>query len=58
MKLSRTLTDPDVRGTWEIPRHLVRAEWDAAALKDVLTTVKHELGPPNGAGLTNTTSRN
>ena len=25
-----TLTDPDVRDTWEIPKHLVRAEWDAA----------------------------
>ena len=22
-----TLTDPDIRDTWEIPRHLVRAEW-------------------------------
>jgi hypothetical protein len=47
-----TLTDPDVRDTWEIPRRLVRAEWDAATLKDVLATVKQELGLPNGAGLT------
>ena len=23
-----TVTDPDVRDTWEIPRHLVRAEWN------------------------------
>jgi hypothetical protein len=35
-----TLTDPDVRDTWEIPKQLVRAEWDGAALKDVLATVK------------------
>jgi len=47
-----TLTDPDVRDTWEIPKHLVRAEWDGAVLKDVLATVKEELGLPNGAGLT------
>ena len=47
-----TLTDPDVRDTWEIPKHLVRAEWDGAALKDVLATVKEELGLPNGAELT------
>ena len=47
-----TLTDPDVRDTWEIPRHLVRAEWDAAALKDVLATVKEKLGLPHAAGLT------
>jgi predicted 2-oxoglutarate/Fe(II)-dependent dioxygenase YbiX len=47
-----TLTDPDVRDTWEIPRHLVRATWHAAALNHVLTTVKEELGLPNGAALT------
>jgi hypothetical protein len=47
-----TLTDPDVRDTWEIPRRLVRAEWDAATLKDALATVKQELGLPNGAELT------
>ena len=47
-----TLTDPDVRDTWEIPKQLVRAEWDGAALKDVLATVKEELGLPNGAELT------
>jgi predicted 2-oxoglutarate/Fe(II)-dependent dioxygenase YbiX len=46
-----TLTDPDVRDTWEIPRHLVRAEWDAATLKDILATVKEELGLPHAAGL-------
>jgi hypothetical protein len=47
-----TLTDLDVRDTWEIPKDLVRAEWDAATLKDVLATVKEELGLPAGAGLT------
>jgi len=47
-----TLTDPDVRDTWEIPRHLVRAEWDGATLKDVLATVKEGLGLPNAAELT------
>ena len=47
-----TLTDPDVRDTWEIPKHLVRAGWDSATLKDVLATVKEELGLPNGAELT------
>ena len=47
-----TLTDPEVRDTWEIPKHLIRAEWDGAALKDVLSTVKEELGLPNAAGLT------
>ncbi len=48
----QTLTDPDVRDTWEIPKHLVRAEWNDAALKDVLATVKEELGLPNAAELT------
>ena len=48
----QTLTDPDVRDTWEIPKHLVRAEWDDAVLKDVLATVKDELGLPHAAGLT------
>ena len=47
-----TLTDPDVRDTWEIPQHLVLAEWDSAALNDILATVKEELGLPNGAALT------
>ena len=43
------LTDPDVRDTWEIPQHLVRARWNDGALKDILTTVKEELGLPNAA---------
>jgi predicted 2-oxoglutarate/Fe(II)-dependent dioxygenase YbiX len=48
----QTLTDPDVRDTWEIPKHLVRAEWNDAMLKVILATVQEELGLPNGAGLT------
>jgi 2-oxoglutarate-Fe(II)-dependent oxygenase superfamily protein len=48
----QTLTDPDVRDTWEIPKRLLRAEWDDATLKDVLATVKEELGLPNRAELT------
>ncbi len=48
----KTVTDPDVRDTWEIPKHLVRAEWDGAALNDILATVKYELGLPSAAGLT------
>lgn len=47
-----TLTDRDVRDTWEIPRHLVRAEWDDAVLTDILGTIKEELGLPHAAGLT------
>jgi hypothetical protein len=47
-----TLTDPDVRDTWEIPKRLVRAEWNDATLKDILATVKEELGLPNAAELT------
>jgi hypothetical protein len=39
----QTLTDPDVRDTWEIPKHLVRAEWNGAALQVILATVKEEL---------------
>src|SRR5215467_12402620 len=47
-----TLTDPDVRDTWEIPKRLVRAEWNGAALQDILATVKEELGLPGAAELT------
>jgi predicted 2-oxoglutarate/Fe(II)-dependent dioxygenase YbiX len=47
----QTVTDPDVRDTWEIPKHLVRAEWNDAALKVILATVKEELGLPNAAVL-------
>lgn len=48
----QTLNDPAVRDTWEIPRHLVGAEWDDAALTDILATVKEELGLPTAAELT------
>jgi hypothetical protein len=48
----QTVTDPDVRDTWEIPKHLVRAEWNGTELKGILATVKHELGLPNAAELT------
>lgn len=47
-----TVTDPEVRDTWEIPRHLVRATWNPAMLQVILATVKEELGFPNGAELT------
>jgi hypothetical protein len=47
-----TLSDPDVRDTWEIPKHLVRAEWNDGMLKVILATVKEELGLPNAAELT------
>jgi hypothetical protein len=48
----KTLSDPDVRDTWEIPRHLFRAEWNDGTLQAVLATVKEELGLPNAAELT------
>ena len=48
----QTLTDPDVRDTWGIPKCLVRAEWDNATLKDILAKAKEELGLPNAAGIT------
>jgi len=48
----KTVTDPDVRDTWEIPKHLVRAQWDDAALRAILATVKAELGLPDAAELT------
>jgi hypothetical protein len=47
-----TVTDPEIRDTWEIPKHLVRAQWNDATLKDILATVKEELGLPNAAELT------
>ncbi|MFY9928381.1 MAG: 2OG-Fe(II) oxygenase [Streptosporangiaceae bacterium] len=47
-----TVTDADVRDTWEIPKHLVRAGWDDATLTDILATVKEELGLPHAAELT------
>jgi predicted 2-oxoglutarate/Fe(II)-dependent dioxygenase YbiX len=49
---AETLTDPDVRDTWEIPKGLVSAVWNDASLTDILTTVKDELGLPHRAELT------
>ncbi len=49
---AETLTDPAVRDTWEIPKHLVSAVWNDASLTDILTTVKDELGLPHRAELT------
>jgi predicted 2-oxoglutarate/Fe(II)-dependent dioxygenase YbiX len=48
----QTLTDPEVRDTWEIPKHLVRAEWNDAALKVILATAREKLGLPVAAELT------
>jgi len=47
----QTLTDPDVRDTWEVPTRLVRAEWDDAVLTEALATVRYELGFPASARL-------
>jgi hypothetical protein len=49
---AETLTDPDVRDTWEIPKGLVSAVWNDASLTDILATVKDELGLPHRAELT------
>jgi predicted 2-oxoglutarate/Fe(II)-dependent dioxygenase YbiX len=49
---AQTLTDPDVRDTWEIPKDLVSAVWNDASLTDILTKVKDELGLPHRAELT------
>lgn len=46
-----TLTDPEVRDTWDIPVGLVNAAWAPGVLKDVLATVKEELGLPKAAEL-------
>jgi hypothetical protein len=48
---TETLTDPDVRDTWEIPKHLVSAAWIDLSLEDILATAKEELGLPHGAKL-------
>ena len=47
-----TVTDPGVRDTWEIPKKLVCATWNAPMLAVILATVKEELGLPSGAELT------
>jgi len=49
---TETLTDQDVRDTWEIPKRLVSAGWNDASLADILATVKDELGLPHRAELT------
>jgi predicted 2-oxoglutarate/Fe(II)-dependent dioxygenase YbiX len=49
---AETLTDPNVRDTWEIPKRLVSAVWNDASLADILATVKDELGLPHRAELT------
>ena len=49
---AETLTDADVRDTWEIPKGLVSAVWDDASLTDILATVKDELGISHRAELT------
>jgi hypothetical protein len=41
-----TLTDAAIRDTWEIPRDLVRVEWDERALAGVLADVREGLGLP------------
>src|ERR1700722_5293340 len=40
----KTVTDLDVRDTWEIPKHLVHSTWNAPMLQVILETVKEELG--------------
>lgn len=47
----KTLTDPNVRDTWEIPKNLVRVEWDGD-LGTVLDAVRDGLGIPPGCELT------
>lgn len=41
-----TLTDPQVRDTWEIPKSLVRIEW-SGAFGTILDAVRDELGLPS-----------
>jgi predicted 2-oxoglutarate/Fe(II)-dependent dioxygenase YbiX len=50
-KGAETITDPQVRDTWEIPKDLVRVEWDEAALESVLGDVREGLGLPWHCGL-------
>ncbi|RVX45808.1 putative 2-oxoglutarate/Fe(II)-dependent dioxygenase YbiX [Nonomuraea polychroma] len=46
-----TLTDPEVRDTWEIPKELVRVEW-ADAFAAALDEMRAELGLPPHCELT------
>jgi hypothetical protein len=41
-----TITDTQVRDTWEIPKDLVRVEWDPGAIASVLDDVRDGLGLP------------
>jgi 2OG-Fe(II) oxygenase superfamily len=45
-----TLTDPEVRDTWEVPRGLVRLDW-TDALAGALTTVREQFGLPASCDL-------
>jgi predicted 2-oxoglutarate/Fe(II)-dependent dioxygenase YbiX len=47
---TETLTDPQVRDTWEIPRSLVRIEW-SDTFKSMLDQVRDALGLPAGCEL-------
>ncbi|GAA1018794.1 hypothetical protein Aple_026050 [Acrocarpospora pleiomorpha] len=47
----QTLTDPEVRDTWEIPKDLVRIEW-THAFEAVLEVMRDELGLPPHCELT------
>ncbi|MFD9950284.1 2OG-Fe(II) oxygenase [Nonomuraea sp. NPDC059023] len=47
----QTLTDPEVRDSWEIPKELVRVEWTDAFVT-VLDDMRQELGLPPHCGLT------
>ncbi|WP_405087612.1 2OG-Fe(II) oxygenase [Microbispora sp. NBC_01389] len=46
-----TLTDPEVRDTWEIPKELVHVEW-TAAFGTMLEVMRDELGLPPHCELT------
>ncbi|HEV3383055.1 MAG TPA: hypothetical protein VG142_18975 [Trebonia sp.] len=43
---------PEERRTWEVPLRLVRAEWNPAVLRHLLSTVEEELGLPGGFQVT------
>src|SRR5215469_11089601 len=40
----KTLTDLEVRNTWEVPKDLVSIEWDRAARENALADVREGLG--------------
>jgi predicted 2-oxoglutarate/Fe(II)-dependent dioxygenase YbiX len=47
----QTLMDRKVRDTWEVPRELVHAQWDAGAIAADLEVVREELGLATGKRL-------